>query len=135
MRQPIEHGAGQSLAAQNFSPLLEGEIGSHDQRLPFVGAADHLEEEFRAKLTGGDVTQLVEDQQIELRQSRLHPQQRPFFPSFHELLATIIELGFFRTFGEGSLGSRVPTLTCGCVVDLDPELCPFYRNSRCCRRF
>ncbi|MFO0903187.1 MAG: hypothetical protein U0939_09320 [Pirellulales bacterium] len=53
--------------------------------LPLVGAADHLEEEFRAELAGGDVSQLVEDQQVELRQRRLHPQQRPFFPSFHEL--------------------------------------------------
>ena len=64
VRQPIEHGACQALAAENFGPLLEGKIGRHDQRLPLVGAADHLEEEFRAELAGGDVTQLVEDQQI-----------------------------------------------------------------------
>jgi len=52
MREPIEHGTGQSLAAEDFSPLLKGKIRSYDQRLPFICAADHLKEQLRPQLAG-----------------------------------------------------------------------------------
>lgn len=66
MRQSIEHGAGQSLAAQHLGPLLEGKVRGDDQRLTLLRAADHLKQQRRAQLARGDVIQLVQDQQIEL---------------------------------------------------------------------
>ena len=55
MRQPIEHGAGQSFAAEHFRPLFEGQVRGHDDAGPFIGRAHNVEEQLRAKLAGRDV--------------------------------------------------------------------------------
>ena len=51
MRQPVQHGPGQTFGAADLHPLLERQIGRDDQALAFVGSADHLEERFG--LSGG----------------------------------------------------------------------------------
>ncbi len=45
MGQPIECGAGQALAAKDFGPVLERQVGRDDQIQPFVGGADHVEQQ------------------------------------------------------------------------------------------
>lgn len=85
MGQPIQRCPGEPLAAQHLRPVLEGQIGGHDQAGPLVGRADHIEQQLRPQLARRDVAQLVEDQQVQLGQLTLHPRELSFFPGFHQL--------------------------------------------------
>ena len=62
VREPIEGRPGQPLAAQHLGPVLERQVGGHDQAVPLVGRGDHVEQQFRPGLAGRHVAQLVEDQ-------------------------------------------------------------------------
>jgi len=71
--QPVQQGSDQTLAAQQFSPLIEGQIGGHDQAGAFVGPTHHVEE------------QLVEDQQAVALSGVMEVLQVAFFPMFEQL--------------------------------------------------
>ena len=43
--QAIACRSGQSLAAQDLRPVLEGQVRGHDHTLPLIGRADHVEQE------------------------------------------------------------------------------------------
>ena len=43
VRQPVQDGAGQSLATEHLGPLLERQVRRHDHTSPFVGRGDHVE--------------------------------------------------------------------------------------------
>ena len=85
MGEAIECGAGQSLAAQDFDPLLEGQVGGDDEAGTFIGGADHVEEELGAELTGRDISELIENQQIELGPLTFQARQGSFLAGLHEL--------------------------------------------------
>ena len=68
VRQPVQRRPGQPLAAQHLRPLLERQVRRHDHARPLVGRADHVEEQLRPGLARRHVPQLVEDQQVQLRQ-------------------------------------------------------------------
>jgi len=46
--QAIQEGSCQTFAAEDFRPILEWQVGGHDQAGSLVGPADHLEQEFSA---------------------------------------------------------------------------------------
>ena len=83
--QPIERGSGEAFAAEHLGPVLEGQIGRHDQALPLVGGADHVEQQLRAKFAGRDVAQFIKDHQVQLRELLFQTQQLSFFAGFHQL--------------------------------------------------
>ena len=68
MGQPIERGSGETFTAEHLGPVLEGEIGRHDQAQSFIRRADHIEQQFGAELAGRHVAQFIENQQIEFRE-------------------------------------------------------------------
>jgi len=53
MGEPVEHGAGQPFTAEHLGPVFKGQVGGEDQAGAFVGAADDIEEQFRAGLENG----------------------------------------------------------------------------------
>ena len=61
----IEGGSGEPFVAQHFGPLLEAEVGRQHDAGAFVGGGNHVEEEFGSGLAGRDVTQFIQNQQIE----------------------------------------------------------------------
>ena len=85
VRQPVKHRAGQSLAAEHLGPLLEWQVRRDDDARPFVGRRDHVEEQLAAQLAGWDVAQLVEDQQVKLRELDFHVHHVTFLTGFHQL--------------------------------------------------
>ena len=56
--QAIQQRAGQSLVAQHFRPVFEGDIGGNDQAGSFIGSADHVEYAFRLSLGVIRITEL-----------------------------------------------------------------------------
>src|SRR5277367_3806767 len=47
-------------------PVLEGEVGGHDEALLFVASADELEEQVGVSVVEGEVADLVEDEQSDV---------------------------------------------------------------------
>ena len=68
MSEPIERGPCQPFAAQDLSPVFKGQIGRYDQAETFIRCADDVEQQLRAEFTGGDISQFIQDQQIEFRE-------------------------------------------------------------------
>ena len=64
MGEPIQGRPGQAFAAEYLGPVLERQVGGHDQAVPLVGRGDHVEQEFRPRLAGGNVAQFIEDQEV-----------------------------------------------------------------------
>ncbi|OQC04779.1 MAG: hypothetical protein BWX79_02426 [Alphaproteobacteria bacterium ADurb.Bin100] len=85
MREPVQQGAGQPFTAHDLGPLLEGQVGGHDQAGALVGPADHVEEQLRAGLGEGHIAQFVQHEQIQPLQLLLKPLQLPVLPLLQEL--------------------------------------------------
>ena len=65
MGEAVEGGGGEAFVAEDFGPVLESEVGGEDDTGPFVGMGDHIEQQFRPGLAGGDIAEFVEDEQVE----------------------------------------------------------------------
>ena len=83
--EAVEKGSGEAFVAKDLSPTLEGQVGGEQYALPFVGAAEHLEEEFGAGFRKGDIAEFVEDEQVEFLQPLEQPGKLPVFAGFEEL--------------------------------------------------
>jgi hypothetical protein len=58
--EPVDHGGGDDLVAEDFSPAAEWLVGGDDQAGAFVAAGDELEEQVGCLGFGGDVADLVD---------------------------------------------------------------------------
>jgi len=56
----VDERGGTGGVREDGRPVLEGEIGREDEALPFVAAADDLEEEVGVAVVEGEVADLVE---------------------------------------------------------------------------
>ena len=71
--QPVQGRSRQPLAPQHLRPLLERQVRRHDHARPLIRRADHVEQQLRPDLARRHISQLVQHQQVELRQLRLQP--------------------------------------------------------------
>ena len=78
--ETVQQRAGEALRAEHLGPLVEREIGGHQDGAAFVALAEDLEEQFRAGGGQGDEAQLVDDQQAEVKQFLLQVEQPSFIP-------------------------------------------------------
>ena len=69
---------------KHLGPVLERQVGRHDQAVAFVGRGDHVEQEFRPGLAGRNVAQFVQDQQVQLAQLLPQPQELTFLFGFQQ---------------------------------------------------
>jgi hypothetical protein len=44
MGQPIKCGSGEAFAAEHLGPVLERQVGGHDQALSLIDGADDIEQ-------------------------------------------------------------------------------------------
>ena len=65
--------------------LFKGQIGRQDQAGPFVGPADHLEEQFGPGLGEGHVAQLIQHEQVQAFQLPVQALQLALFPGFQQM--------------------------------------------------
>jgi hypothetical protein len=61
--EPVDHGGGDDLVAEDLAPAAERLVAGDDERGAFVAAADELEEQVRGLGLERDVADLVDDQQ------------------------------------------------------------------------
>ena len=65
MGEAIEQRCGHFRIAEDARPFAEGEICRDDDRRAFVEAADGVEQQLPANLGEGQITELVEDDEVE----------------------------------------------------------------------
>jgi hypothetical protein len=61
--EPVDHGGGDDIVAEDFSPASERLVGGDDHAGAFVAAGDELEEQVRRFGFERDVADLVDDDQ------------------------------------------------------------------------
>ncbi len=59
---PIDQGGGGGGVGKDAGPLTEGQVGGQDEALPFVAAADDLEEQVGVATVIGEVADFVQGQ-------------------------------------------------------------------------
>ena len=52
--EPVDHGGGDDLVAEDFAPAAERLVGGDDQAGPLVSAGDELEEQVGCFVIGGN---------------------------------------------------------------------------------
>ena len=61
--EAVQQGASEPFRAEDLGPLVEGQVGGHQDGAPFVALAEDLEEEFNPGVGQGHEAQFVDDQQ------------------------------------------------------------------------
>jgi hypothetical protein len=65
MGEPVEKSCRHLWVAEDARPFTEGEVGGDDDGGALVEPADQMEEELTAGLSEGEITELVEDGEVE----------------------------------------------------------------------
>ena len=65
VREAIERRGSHFGVAENSRPVAEREIGRDDNRGPLVETADQVEQQLSARLREWQITQFVEDDEVE----------------------------------------------------------------------
>ena len=65
MGEPVEQSCRHFWIAEHAWPFSEGEVGRHDDGRAFVQSADQMEEKLAAGLGEGQITELVQDDEVE----------------------------------------------------------------------
>ena len=68
VREAVEQRGGHLGITENGRPFTEGEIGRDDDRGTLVETADQVEQQLAARLRERQITQLVEDDEVEARE-------------------------------------------------------------------
>ena len=84
--ETIEEGSGKPFRAKDLGPLVEGQVGCHQDRSSFVSLAEYLEEQLGPGLGQWHEAQFVDDQQLEIDQTSLQIEQAPFVPGLHQFV-------------------------------------------------
>ena len=85
MGQAVQQCARQPFAAQDFGPLFKRQISGDDQASTFIRPADDIEKKFRTGLGERDVTQLIQQENVQSLQLFVQPLQGPGFALFEQL--------------------------------------------------
>ena len=68
MGQAVEQRGGHLGVTEDARPFAEGEVGRDDDRVALVEPADEMEQQLTAGLGEGEITEFVEDHEVEARE-------------------------------------------------------------------
>ena len=84
--EAVRQRAGEALRSEHLGPLVEWEVGGHQDGARFVALAEDLKEQLRAGAGEGHEAQFVDDQQVEAGKLSLEVEQPSLIPGFHQLV-------------------------------------------------
>lgn len=84
--QPVQEGAGEAFGTEGFGPFFERQIAGDQRRAALIALRDQLEEKFSAGFAEGNLAQLIDDQQFDLRPRALQAQQALLVSGFHQFV-------------------------------------------------
>jgi len=84
--EPVEQSAGQALGGEHAGPLVEGQIAGDDGGTALVALAEDLEQQLGAARRQGDVTQLVDDQELVAGELALEAEETLLIPGLKQFV-------------------------------------------------
>ena len=84
--EAAQQRAGEPFRPEDLGPLVEGQVGGHQDRAPLVALAEDFEEQFRPGVGQGHEAQFVDDEELEAGQLALEVEQPALVPGFHKLV-------------------------------------------------
>ena len=103
MSEPFKQCACEPLGAKDLGPFLESQVGGHHKAVMLVGPTDDLEEQFRARPGERDISQFIDDQEMESLELFVQSLKPSFLPALHELSN---QVGGGAEADSSSLGAR-----------------------------
>ena len=85
MSEPVKEGPGEPLGAKDLGPFLKGQVGGHHKAMMLIGPADDLEEQFGSGLGEGNISEFIDDQEMESLELFVQSLKPFFLPALHEL--------------------------------------------------
>ena len=85
MSEPVKQCTGEPLGAKDLGPFLESQVGGHHEAVMLIGPADDLEEQFGPGLGERNVSQFIDDQEMESLELFVQSLKSFFLTAFHEL--------------------------------------------------
>jgi len=86
MRESIQECCGHTFALENLTPIAEGQIAGDQQASSLVTVGKNLEQQFHTRSAERQITQLIDNQQIELVEFLQQPIQNVLLPRFFQLI-------------------------------------------------
>jgi len=83
--EPVKQCAGEPLGAKDLDPFLESQVGGHHEAVMLIGPADDLKEQFGPGLGEGNISQFINDQEMESGELFVQSLKSFFLTAFHEL--------------------------------------------------
>ena len=85
MSEPIKQCTGEPLRAKDLSPFLKGQVRGYHEAMMLIGPTDDFKEQFSSNLGERNVSQFIDDQQMESLELFMHSLESFFLPALHEL--------------------------------------------------
>ena len=82
--EAVQQSPGQAFRAEYLRPLIERQVGGHQDRAPLVALAEDFEQQLGAGLRERHEAEFVDDQKVILCQLLLQAQQAFFIPGLHQ---------------------------------------------------
>ena len=84
--EAVQQSPGQAFRAEYLRPLIERQVGGHQDRAPLVALAEDFEQQLGAGLRERHEAEFVDDQKVILCQLLLQAQQAFFIPGLHQFM-------------------------------------------------
>jgi hypothetical protein len=83
--EPVKQCTGESLGAKDLGPFLEGQVGGYHEAVMLIGPANDFEEQLGPGLGERDISQFIDDQEMESLELFMQSLKPFFLPALHEL--------------------------------------------------
>ena len=84
--EAVQQSPGQAFRAEYLRPLIERQVGGHQDRAPLVALAEDFEQQLGAGLRERHEAEFVDDRKVILCQLLLQAQQAFFIPGLHQFM-------------------------------------------------
>ena len=85
MSEPVQQRTGESLGAKDLGPFLKGQVSGHHEAVMLIGPADNLKEQFGSGLGEGNISEFINDQEMEPLELFEDSLESFFLPALYEL--------------------------------------------------
>ena len=83
--EPIKQCTGEPFGTEDLSPFLKGQVCGYHETMMLIGPTDDFKEQFSSGLGERDISQFIDDQQMESLELFMHSLKSFLLPALHKL--------------------------------------------------
>ena len=85
MSESVKQRTGEPLGSKDLGPFLKGQVCGDHEAMMLIGPTDDFKEQFSSGLGERDISQFIDDQQMESLELFMHSLKSFLLPALHEL--------------------------------------------------